>query len=67
MAVNSHGAPGKAPPVSVISGISNGGWNHLWVLYADDVDQDTLIKRPQAAFVEQVYYPGDFSLLGIGT
>ena len=32
-----------------------------------DVDQNTLIKRPAAAYVEQVYRPGDFSQLGIGT
>ena len=53
--------------VGSITGIAKGGWQHLWVLYADDVDQDTLIKRPQAAYVEQVYRSGDFSLLGIGT
>jgi len=53
--------------VGALSGIAKGGWQHLWVLYSDDVDQNTLIKRPIAAYVEQVYWPGDFSLLGIGT
>ena len=50
-----------------ISGISKGGWHHLWVLYADDVDQNTFIKRPVAAYVERVYNAGDFSQLGVGT
>jgi hypothetical protein len=53
--------------VGTITGINKGGWNHLWVLYSDNVDQNTLIKRPVAAYVEQVYWPGNFSLLGIGT
>lgn len=52
--------------VGSISGISKGGWEHLWVLYSDNVDQNTLIKRPAAAYVERVYDAGDFSLLGIG-
>ena len=53
--------------VGALTGIAKGGWQHLWVLYSDQVDQNTLIKRPIAAYVEQVYWPGDFSLLGIGT
>ena len=53
--------------VGTITGITKGGWHHLWALYADDVDQNTLIKRPIAAYVERVYDPGDFSQLGIGT
>ena len=53
--------------VGTLTGIAKGGWQHLWVLYSDQVDQNTLIKRPIAAYVEQVYWPGDFSLLGIGT
>ena len=53
--------------VGSLTGITKGGWHHLWVLYSSVVDQYTLIKRPVAAYVEQVYWPGDFSLLGIGT
>lgn len=48
---------------------SKPGWARLWVLY-DDVDDATthrLIKKPIAAYVERVYDPGNFSLLGIGT
>lgn len=43
------------------------GWEYLWVRFADAVDEDAqaLVKRPTAAYVEQVYEFGDFSLLGI--
>lgn len=43
------------------------GWEYLWVRYADDVDAVAkwAVKRPIAAYVEQVYPYGDFSLLGI--
>jgi hypothetical protein len=53
--------------VGSLTGIAKGGWQHLWVLYSSAVDQNALIKRPIAAYVEQVYWPADFSLLGIGT
>jgi hypothetical protein len=53
--------------VGPLTGIAKGGWQHLWVLYSSAVDQNALIKRPIAAYVEQVYWPADFSLLGIGT
>lgn len=45
------------------------GWDYLWFRYADFKDDAAamLVKRPIAAVVEQVYYPDDFSLLGIGT
>jgi len=48
-----------------ISGITKRGWDYLWVRYADAVDQNVLIKRPIAAYVERVYLDGNFSLLGI--
>ncbi|GAB6184611.1 hypothetical protein [Thermopirellula anaerolimosa] len=51
-----------------IAGISKKGWEYLWVRYADDEDAaaKALVKRPIAAYVEQVYPYGDFSGLGIG-
>jgi len=44
------------------------GWDYLWVRYADEADTDAceLVKRPSAAYVEQVYEEGDFSDLEIG-
>lgn len=43
------------------------GWDYLWVRYADDVSEDrkSLIKKPEAAYVERVYQAADFGGLGI--
>ena len=45
------------------------GWEYLWVRFQDAEDDDAkaLVKRPIAAYVEQVYESADFSTLGIGT
>src|SRR5262249_36297567 len=51
--------------IGSISGINKKGWEYLWVRYQDAEDEDTLVKQPSAAYVEQVYPYGDFSLLGI--
>ena len=55
--------------VGDITGIEKKGWEYLWVLYEDDEDSNAkkLIKRPIAAYVEQVYPYANFSVLGIGT
>ena len=53
--------------VGDITGIDKKGWEYLWVRYADAEDQNVLVKRPIAAYVEQVYESGNFALLGIGT
>ncbi len=50
-----------------ITDIDKKGWEYLWVRYQDAEDEDVLVKQPAAAYVEQVYPYGDFSLLGIGT
>jgi len=41
------------------------GWEYLWVRYedAEDAAAKALVKRPLAAYVEQVYETGDFSKL----
>ncbi|MBL0920932.1 MAG: hypothetical protein IBJ10_02255 [Phycisphaerales bacterium] len=48
--------------------IDKGGWEYLWVRYAEEVDDDAdaVVKRPIAVFIERVYDEGDFSELGIG-
>lgn len=53
--------------VGDITGIAKAGWDHLWVRYQDyeDTAAKALVKRPVAVYIEQVYYDGDFSLLGI--
>jgi len=55
--------------VGPITGIAKKGWEYLWVVYEDeeDVNAKKLIKKPLAAYVEQVYPYADFSVLGIGT
>jgi hypothetical protein len=42
------------------------GWNYLWVLYADVQDGNDVRTWPEAAYVEEILRPVDFSLLEIG-
>jgi len=53
--------------VGDIVGINKRGWEYLWVRYADEEDTvaKALVKRPVAAYVEQVYPYGDLNALGI--
>ena len=55
--------------IGSITGIAKKGWEYLWVRYADveDMDAMAMVKRPVAAYVEQVYESADFSLLDIGS
>jgi len=53
--------------VGSITGIAKKGWEHLWVRYIDDVDSNSLIKRPVAAYVERVYRTSTFTNLGVGS
>jgi len=51
--------------VGSITGIEKKGWEYLWVLY-DEVEDQTvksLIQKPVAAYVEQVYKTADFAVL----
>ena len=52
-----------------ITGIDKEGWHYLWIRFADDTDinSNSLIKKPIAAYVERVYEYGNFAGLGIGT
>lgn len=47
--------------------IVKNGWEYLWVLYKDvkDTTAHTIVKRPLAAYVEQVYRSADFAKLQI--
>lgn len=53
--------------VGDIVGISKKGFEYLWVRYQDAEDSaaKALVKRPVAAYVEQVYPYGDLNALGI--
>lgn len=48
--------------------VEKGGWEYLWVRYADKVDgvARALVRVPVAAYVERVYDADDFTQLGIG-
>ena len=41
------------------------GWDYFWVQYVENMDNDsqTLVQRPVAAYVEQVYRHADFNVL----
>ena len=48
-----------------ITGIIKGGWEYLWVQYADQEDENamTLIKQPVSVHIEQVYPYKNFAQL----
>ena len=52
--------------IGSVTGIAKKGHEYLWVLYEDDVSDDTLLKKPKAVYVNQVYRTANFSGLGIG-
>ena len=41
------------------------GWEYLWVRYVDHVNESRLMKKPDLAYVEQVYETASFSSLGL--
>jgi len=47
--------------------ISKEGWDYLWVLAEDSVEDFFHMKRPKAAYVHRPFLRGDWSFLGIGT
>ena len=53
------------PAAEIISGIEKKGWQYLWVRYIDDVKGARKIKKPIAAYVEDVYKEDSFGALGI--
>jgi len=53
--------------IGSITGINKKGHEYLWVRYEDDVQSDTLLKKPKHVYVNRVYPEGNFSGLGIGS
>lgn len=43
------------------------GWDYLWIYYVEMKGAKRVIQKPISAYVERVYYFGDFSTIGIGT
>jgi len=41
--------------IGSISSVAKKGWEYLWVLYEESSDENRLVKRPVAVYVEQVY------------
>jgi hypothetical protein len=52
--------------IGSVTEIAKKGHEYLWVLYEDDVSDNTLLKKPKAVYVNQVYRTANFSGLGIG-
>jgi hypothetical protein len=59
----------KQQTVGSITGIDKPGWAYLWVRYGEvhDTSAKKLVKRPESAHVERVYYAGNFNVMGIGS
>ena len=53
--------------VDAIAGITKRGWDYLWLRYEQYADDEhkVMLRKPVAAYVEQVYPEGDFSRLRI--
>jgi hypothetical protein len=53
--------------VGTITGIAKKGWEYLWVQYEEDSDNDakSLVKKPLAVHIEQVYDYADLNGLGV--
>lgn len=45
--------------------IAKKGWEYLWVMYDDDVDENKRVKLPRAVYVDRVLEEGDFTIFGI--
>jgi len=39
------------------------GWEYVWIRYQDDIDDDTLIRRPIAAYKNKIYEEKDWAAL----
>lgn len=60
-------ANGNQLTVGAILNVEKLGWEYLWVLYGDTVDQGRLVQHPVACYVERLYPWIDFANLKIGT
>jgi hypothetical protein len=69
--VQYHFAASQNATLSIggIASVAKQGHQYLWVLFDDHVDEDAnrVVKRPLAAYVEQVYGSSNFATFGIGT
>lgn len=42
------------------------GWEYVWILYQDETNNDALIRRPVAAYLNKIYEDEDWTPLRIG-
>lgn len=58
-----------AQTIGEIQNVIKNGWQYLWVHYmeAHDETAKSIARRADGVYIERVYKPDDFSLLGIGT
>lgn len=63
------GAGQTLPAITVgsITGIEKKGHEYMWIRYESSVNSSSLLKKPQAVYVNKVYRDGNFANLGIGT
>ena len=49
--------------------MTKAGWQYLWVQYQEthDTTAKNFARRPVGVYVEKVYWPANFGLLGIGS
>ena len=53
--------------IGEIANIAKRGWDHLWISFADEVDDGKPTKQPKYVYVERVYEEVDLALaLGFG-
>jgi hypothetical protein len=69
VASGNQGSNKTFPAITIgdIEDIEKDGHDYLWVRYEDNVDSDTLLKRPKFVYVNKVYRRASFKILGIGT
>jgi hypothetical protein len=48
-----------------ITGVVKKGWDYVWVKHREKLVGDAILVEPAAVYVERVYPPGNFSLLGL--
>jgi hypothetical protein len=64
-----NAGPGQtlaALTIGAIAGIEKDGHDYMWIRYEDDVQSETLIKKPKFVYVDKVYRRENFTQLGIG-
>lgn len=53
--------------IGQIASVAKGGHQYLWVSFDQTTDQDRIVQRPRACYVETVYGTSNFPAFGIGS